>query len=542
MTTCFPVGKAPPSTGTGGAETASPSSLSTTGLRGAFHIGVLVWVSVLLLGCLVIRAGEAVNSAIEIDEFHFLHSAWMVAHGYLPYRDFWTNHSPLLFFYVLKPLVSHNDGNPSLIPVARLLALFFNLGLFGLVAAIAARQQSWTAGLFASLFVSVNVTIFGATVRVRHDSLTLFCELLALILFARGVRSGRSRDALAAGAALGIALALTPKGLFGLSGLVIGYLVHQVSSFPRIEHCRALMRQARPLVALVAGSLGTFGFVLGALVPLDVWPLMVRRVFLDSLSSPDRFSPFTGYLLREIRAEPTAWLVMLGGFGLAARQWWSGSSRRDPGETLLLVAGLWFGVTYLFLMSSPYRQSALPFIAVLSIFGGRLLAMAYARLVNPASRTKAVAVATCLALLVGGVAIGSARSILPRDRPFRRINARQIQIMQYVLTLTSPEDVVFDGESAYIFRPQASYYGTLMNTILRRIRNGELDFDIPERCERLGCKVVIADDRVVRLPQTVRAWIRDNYIPAPVFRHVLLHRSLASRAGILGGQGSGRSP
>jgi hypothetical protein len=255
---------------------------------------------------------------------------------------------------------------------------------------------------------------------------------------------------------------------------------------------------------------------------------MIKQVFLENLDSPDRFSPLGEYLLREIRAEPIAWVVMLVGFGVAARRWWVGSRRRDATETLLLVAGLWFGVTYLFLMASPYNQSALPFIAVLSVFGGRLLATGAAYLDGVSSRVKRIAGTICLVLIVSWIPLGSAWSILPEDPPFRRMNAPYLRTIQYVLSLTGPGDAVFDGDTAYIFRPQASYYGNLIKAILLRIQRGELDFDIPERCERLGCKVIIADPRVALLPESVQAWIRNNYIRSPAFPHVLLHRSLVS--------------
>lgn len=496
----------------------------------ASRMGVVVWCAVLFLGWLVLRGAAAVNADIDIDEFHFLHSAWMVGKGYLPYRDFWTNHSPL-FIYLLKPLVALFDENLSIFLVARALNLVVIIGLLGLVAAIAARQWSMEAGLFAALLMSANLVTFMATVRLRHDPLTLTFELLGLALLARGVGLGRSRDVLAAGALLGIALALSPKGLFGLSGLVIGCLIHHLFSSPRTELRRVVTRSGRDLALLMAGSLGTFGLVVGTLVPHEVWPLMIKSVFLESFLSPERFSPLTVYLAREVRAEPIVWLVMVGGFGVAARRWWLEPMQRDPTDTLLLVAGLWFGATYLFLMSSPYRQSALPLIAVGSIFGGRALAMGVAQLTAPAARAKATAWAACIAGLVSWIAIGSALTVLEEHRPFQRMNAQQMQLIQYVLSLTGPEDAVFDDNAAYVFRPQASYYGSLMSTIRIRIQRGELEFDLPERCERRSCKVVIMGSRLARLPQKVQAWIRDSYAPSPVIPRVLLHKSLISEEG-----------
>jgi len=519
----------------------SPPSFGPTWPIGLFQAGILAWASVLFLASLIIRAIEAANSPFYPDEFYYLHSAWMLGHGYLPYRDFWADHTPL-FIYFLRPLVLYYNENLAIFPVVRLLIFVVNLGLFVLVALLAARRQPWTAGLFACLLLALNPTVFRATVAIRHDSLTLICELLALSVLARGIRSRRSSDVLVAGTLLGLALAMSPKGLFGLSGLLLGCIVHHLSSSCRSEHRLGLLWQTRLLGLLLLGAMGTLGLVLVYLLPLGVWPLLLKRVVLESLTSPDRFSPLTRYLLRDIRAEPIAWLIMLGGFVEAGRQWWVGRVRQDPCETLLLVAGLWFGVVYLFLMSSRWPQSALPFIAILSIFGGRLLAKGNAQLSGVTSKGKAIAWAVCITSIVGWIAIGSAWTIYARGSPFLQRNREQVRAIQYVLTLTGPEDVVFDGQSAYIFRPQASYYGSLTEAIRIRIRRGDLRFDIPERCQKLGCKVVIEDNRIRGLPEHVQAWLRDNYLPSPLFPHVHLHRSLGSEATSPGGHGSKLSP
>jgi len=176
--------------GSGEAEVRLPASSEPSRLPGLFRLGLVGWVSILLLGCLVIRIGRAANVVIHTDEFHFFHSAWMTGHGYLPYRDFWTNNSPL-FMYLLTPVVAYFDENPSsLLAIARLLNLMINLGLVGIVGVIASQQRSWTTGLFAALPLSFNLIVFIKMVTVRHDSPTLICELVALVLLARGMRAG----------------------------------------------------------------------------------------------------------------------------------------------------------------------------------------------------------------------------------------------------------------------------------------------------------------------------------------------------------------
>lgn len=74
-------------------------------------------------------------------------------------------------------------------------------------------------------------------------------------------------------------------------------------------------------------------------------------------------------------------------------------------------------------------------------------------------------------------------------------------------------DSVLDGEAAYIFRPQASYYGALVDELRYRFNTGSLRYDIPERCREGGCLVAILDSRMRQMPGEVRQFIDRNYSP-----------------------------
>lgn len=101
--------------------------------------------------------------------------------------------------------------------------------------------------------------------------------------------------------------------------------------------------------------------------------------------------------------------------------------------------------------------------------------------------------------------------ILLKARPFSRANAEQFQRMEYVLNHTGPKDVVFDGESAYVFRPQAYFYGSLFHAIVWRIQRGEITQDIPQSLIKTDCRWVIYDERVATLPQPVQVFLKANY-------------------------------
>jgi hypothetical protein len=101
--------------------------------------------------------------------------------------------------------------------------------------------------------------------------------------------------------------------------------------------------------------------------------------------------------------------------------------------------------------------------------------------------------------------------LLLKARPFSQTNAAQFERMEYVLARTRPTDVVFDGKSAYIFRPQAYFYGAIYQAIAWRIEHGEIKQDIPESLMRTNCRVIIFDERVATLPPQVQLFLKTNY-------------------------------
>src|SRR5687768_10218506 len=67
-------------------------------------------VLILLCGSSVARVVLTLYRQLNADEFQHLHASWMVHLGYLPYRDFWENHAPLLYFLTAPLLAFLGEG------------------------------------------------------------------------------------------------------------------------------------------------------------------------------------------------------------------------------------------------------------------------------------------------------------------------------------------------------------------------------------------------------------------------------------------------
>jgi hypothetical protein len=87
-------------------------------------------------------------------------------------------------------------------------------------------------------------------------------------------------------------------------------------------------------------------------------------------------------------------------------------------------------------------------------------------------------------------------------------------MIEAVLHHTKPQDAIFDGNAAYVFRRQAYYYGSLVEGIRERIVRGEKLRSIEQSLIDSQCKWILYDDRVARLPEKIQHFIRENYIPS----------------------------
>jgi hypothetical protein len=95
-------------------------------------------------------------------------------------------------------------------------------------------------------------------------------------------------------------------------------------------------------------------------------------------------------------------------------------------------------------------------------------------------------------------------------------NKGQLELIRSVLKKTDRRDVFFDGNLAYVFRPQAYYYGSLIEEIAHKIEQGEIKESIPDSLVKTQCKFVIYDDRLARLPSNILEFLRSNYVPSEI--------------------------
>jgi hypothetical protein len=470
--------------------------------------------SCLFLFSIIMRVALTLNRELDIDEFQHLHAAWMVSQHYAIYKDFWENHTPL-FYYFLIPLFRLHKEGPGLVLIARVIMSSMAFGILALTYALARMNRARKTSFLAVLILSYMFIFVQKSIEVRPDQLLVILWLASLWLSIRALSNRQRLRFFAAGFLLGIAFLFSPKALLPYAAMSFTFLIQSYLRNSQRAFVRFLKIQG--------------GYTMGFLIPVTVClaifyhagalkPMMTLTV-LENFTYPNIYRPTYLLELRNI----CFFLLATAGLILYLRNLSKSSLTANANELVLLLPGLFLLIVFLFAMRAPYSQSVLLFAPILAIYGAEALKQSIDAILTPSSNSKIAETKQMnfrpknLLFFAGTVAAGliiPCSMLLLKARPFSRTNADQFKRMEYVLARTSATDAIFDGKSAYVFRPQAYFYSSLYQAILWRIQRGEITQDIPQSMVRTNCKVVIYDERVATLPQPVQVFLRDNYRPS----------------------------
>ena len=113
----------------------------------------------------------------KADDWEHLASAWFVFNGYVPYRDFFQHHNPLMW-YLFAPIFSGLQNPLDIFYVGRIVAMLFFLGglgfLWGIVKQLGGAFSTFCITLF--IYMSYPVAHLGYF-QNRPDTYMIFCLL-----------------------------------------------------------------------------------------------------------------------------------------------------------------------------------------------------------------------------------------------------------------------------------------------------------------------------------------------------------------------------
>ncbi|MHA7634056.1 hypothetical protein [Corallococcus sp. M7] len=452
----------------------------------------LRWGLGVVLGVLALQASRlALHKAFSIDEFQYAHAAWLMAHGQVPYRDFFEVHFPLVY-QLLAPLFRLLGDDPRnvlalraamLVPLAGACASVFFLN----------RREGRIAALLAPVLLLCTPGFLHFASEVRPDALTAALFLGALA--ALSVQPGSVRSSFLAGALLVASAWGSQKALF-FGGLVAAVLL--VDFLPRRNASPALIAAPR---AFFAGIVVAAGSVSAYLTVTNSWGAWWRWCFVWASEHQRHYPGFSWreYLVPALGAQPAFFLLSAVGFVatfLRLRK-----HPRTPDLLLLVAVPATFGAYAL--QRAPFPYSLLPFLGVLAPLAARGTLIVVSGLRTPAVRTLG------LAGLGGLFVVQAARVEALLDGGG---NARQREVLARIAALTGPEDVVYDNSGGYVSRPHAHFY-FYTDAYLRGSLVDLLSNEMPRALVEQGCVLRVDDLRTSGLPPALRRFLDAHYQP-----------------------------
>ncbi len=193
---------------------------SEAGLDGPRRVVVR---AIVALGIAGLGAATVAHAKLDPDESQHLHVAWLIAQGRVPYADFWEHHMPLLP-YALAPVTGWFTDRPEVYFAARAIMAVMTAGTLGLLYVLGGRFGPGV-GAAAVILLAVQVRFLQHGIQVRPDVPALFTWLVTVLTLVRWRERTRARWLWAAGLALGLTAALTPKAAFLGLGAVAGRAV-----------------------------------------------------------------------------------------------------------------------------------------------------------------------------------------------------------------------------------------------------------------------------------------------------------------------------
>jgi hypothetical protein len=420
-------------------------------------LGALVVVPFLLRLAVLERRG------FGPDEFEHLHFAWSVAHGQVPYRDYFDHHTPALHF-LLAPLFSlyrvetSSADAVAAIFAARRLTWAFAAASLGLTFALARSWRGAREAGAATLLLSGTWIFLTKTLEIRPD-VPATASMVAGLWAALGgwrrlaaARAGAGGLFAGSGALFAATFLFTQKVAFLLPGVAAAELLMLASphlAAARSARVRAVMAQAVGFLLPIALALAWFwredalraflhcNFTLNAR-----WPGLGPREFVRRFLGDDpAFVALAAIgLAREGR-------TLLRAEGVARGEPLIALALATPVAALLVHPAVTFHYFLLFLpQAALYAGAALVWVA--DRLGG-----AFARERGAGGPARAAWALATLAVLVSLHPLGRFA------RLFGDSNWNALEGIRYVIRNSAPWETAFDGFSGLgVFRPSAFYH------------------------------------------------------------------------------------
>ena len=443
----------------------------------------------LLLG---LRFYFASRFRIESDETQHLHVVWGWVHGFVPYRDFFDNHTPL-FHLLYAPVLALLGERADIVWWMRLSVFPLWALILWLVYKLGSDLHGKRVGMWAAVLAGAHTKTFFYSLEFRADDLWTALWVSTFLLLVGGELT--KRRAFWGGVLLGMTFCTSLKTVLLAGSLALSagcYLALVWKSGRRLD-TRLI---AGRVGVILSGALLVPALILSYFAIRGALPSMYYCIIQHNLA-PDLYSPSKRGLRRYILLLVLAVIVPLAYYLFRDRE---GNLRRGPILVFFTTAFYFFLLRNYWPMQT--HQDYLPFVPMMMLAVSPWIMALGQRLgkVTHVGRTFTILlpVVASVFYLLHYRALADDPGHLP---------TRLARSLSLVLKLTEPSDYVFDkkGETVYRQRP---YYFCFEEITYHRFAKGLLQDDIAEHLVRTRTPLV----KRFRMPPKGRAFVDNNYL------------------------------
>lgn len=381
----------------------------------------LIWFLLCILAIIILFV--SLNRWFSIDEFEVIHSSWKIFQGERIYVDFFQNHHPF-FYYLIIPIIAIFKESIVTIIVLRIVVFLMLLLIFIVTYLISTRVFNKETGIISIVLLATTLIFITPAIGIRPDVPQTFFGLLSILFLVIYFENKAVKYLILNSFFLGLSFLFLQKAVF-LILLTGGILL--------VDVYRKNIKFRNLLLCL-------FVFM------VTIIPYFVYLIYTKSLSSYimfswiinmkylNQFSPF-GCLKIAFRENTMLWCFWVLGFLFFAE---------TPNQRRLRA--LSFGLfIFVFFVRSPYQQyymMAMPFVAILS-----------AHAINSIFRknTKVLMVVLIMSIIMPSCIL-LCQAIKPSNR-------KQLEKINYVLSVTDEEDFIYDGDILFnVFRKDIDFF------------------------------------------------------------------------------------
>jgi hypothetical protein len=164
---------------------------------------------------------QSVTRQFNIDEFEHVHAAWYVQTGHVPYRDFFQNHNPLLY-YLMAPVLSVSGDSPGSLILLRLIFFLLTVAIAFVTHQIAKlATKSDGAAILSVVLLLTMAVFFQKVIEIRPDVPQVLFALISVYYLLAFLKNNEPKSIAASGLYASISFIFLQKTAF----LLISYAI-----------------------------------------------------------------------------------------------------------------------------------------------------------------------------------------------------------------------------------------------------------------------------------------------------------------------------